>query len=169
MHKSPFLMFVDEGAEGGGGDAGGDSGQGDEGQFTQADIDRLVGQARQEERRKVSARFADYDDLKAKADGAKSVEQQLADLTSKHAAAEQRALRADVANRHGISAEDRDLFLTGDTEEVLTNQAKRLAERTADQKRQGGVVRREGGNRNTNDKDGPLREFTRELFGNNDQ
>jgi hypothetical protein len=168
MLKSPFLMSVDPGAEGGGDDSAG-QGAGDGGQtFTQEDIDRLVGQARQEERRKVSARFSDYDDLKARAEGAKTVEQQLADLKNEVAAARASALRSDIAAKHGISAEDRDLFLTGDTEEILTAQAKRLAERTADQARQGGVVRREGGNRNPNGKDDPMREFTRELFGNND-
>lgn len=170
MHKSPFLMSVDAGAEGGGADSADQGASGDGAQtFTQEDIDRLVGQARQEERRKVSARYSDYDDLKAKAEGAKTVEQQLSDLKNEVAAARARALRSDIAAKHGISAEDRDLFLTGDTEETLTAQATRLAERNADQKRQGGVVRREGGNRSTNGKDDPMREFTRGLFGNNDQ
>jgi hypothetical protein len=158
----PWLRYIDavDGAEGGDG-ADGDT---NEQTFTQADLDRIVKERVQRER----AKYSDYDDLKAKAAGAKTVEDRLAEVEGRAKDAEARALRADIANKHGISAEDRDLFLTGDTEDVLTAQATRLAERDADQKRQGGVVRREGGNRNQNGKDDPMREFTRGLFGNND-
>ena len=160
----PGLMFADDGADGG----GDEKPEGQEQTFTQADVDRLVGTARQDERRKASAKFADYDDLKAKADGAKTVEERLAQVEARAKDAEARALRSDIANRHGISAEDRDLFLTGADEATLEAQAKRLAQRAADEKRRGGGVRREGGNRTGSDKDGGMREFTRSLFGNND-
>lgn len=128
--------------------------------FSQADVDRIV----KDRIARVEAKYADYPDLKAKAEGAKTVEQKLAELESKHAEAEARALRSDIAAKHGISAEDRDLFLTGSTEETLTAQAKRLAEREADRKKQGNVARKEGSTTTTGKDDGELREFARELF-----
>lgn len=108
--------------------------------FTQADLDEVTAKVRREERRKASERFADYDDLKAKAGEKQTAEERLAELETKYAAAEARRLRAEVANAHGISAEDRDLFLTGADEETLTAQAKRLAERTSEGKKQGNYV-----------------------------
>lgn len=98
--------------------------------------DRLAQQAKN--------KFGDYDDLKAKADGARTIEQKLADLEAKNAEAEARALRSDIAAKHGISAEDRDLFLTGSDEASLEAQAKRLAERNTDQKKNGLRARKEG-------------------------
>ena len=129
--------------------------------FTQAELDQIV---RDRLAQQAKNKFGDYDELKAKAEGAKSVEQQLADLASKHAEAEARALRSDIAAKHGISAEDRDLFLTGSDESALEAQAKRLAERVADQKKGGNVARREGTTTTTPDKDKDMREFTRSLF-----
>jgi hypothetical protein len=142
----PWLRFVDttDSAEGGaGGDKSGDEDK-QETTFTQADLDKYAAKVRGEERRKASERYADYDELKTKADGAKTVEQKLVELEQKHAAAEARALRSDIAAAHGISAEDRDLFLTGTDEETLTAQAKRLSEREADRKKQGNRAPHEG-------------------------
>lgn len=104
--------------------------------FTQADVDKIVKERVSRER----AKYADYDDLKAKASETQTAEERLAELETKYAAAEARRLRAEVANAHGISAEDRDLFLTGADEETLTAQAKRLAERTSEGKKQGNYV-----------------------------
>ena len=132
--------------------------------FTQADVDRIVAERLTREREK----FKDYDDLKAKAEGAKTVEQKLAELETKHAEAEARAMRSDVAAKHGISAEDRDLFLTGSDEATLTAQAKRLAERVAEQKKQGNVAPKEGGTTNAGKGDEEMREFTRSLFARAD-
>lgn len=132
--------------------------------FKQEDVDRIVKERLERER----AKFADYDDLKAKAEGAKSVEEKLAELEAKHAEAEARALRSDVAAKHGISAEDRDLFLTGSDETTLTAQAKRLAERVAEQKRQGNRAPREGGTTSEGKDDGEMREFARNLFARAD-
>lgn len=128
----------------------------------QAEVNRIV----QERVQRVEAKYADYDDLKSAADGAKTVEQKLADLEAKHAEAEARALRSDIATKHGISAEDRDLFLTGSDEATLTAQAKRLADRAADQKKNGNRAPKEGGATTDADKNKDLRDFTRELFGN---
>lgn len=129
--------------------------------FTQADIDRIVNDRLAQQ---AKNKFGDYAELKAKADGAKSVEQQLADLVSKHAEAEARALRSDIAAKHGISAEDRDLFLTGSDESALEAQAKRLAERVADQKKTGNVARKEGGTTTTGDPEKDMRLAVRTLF-----
>lgn len=133
--------------------------------FTQADIDRIVKDRLEQQ---AKNKFGDYDELKAKADGAKTVEQKLADLESKHAEAEARALRSDIAAKHSISAEDRDLFLTGTDEATLTAQAKRLQEREAERKKQGNVARNEGGTKNEGKGDESTREFVRGLFGQTD-
>lgn len=132
--------------------------------FTQADLDKVVKDRVARER----AKYADYDDIKARAEGAKTVEEKLAELEGKYSAAEARALRSDIAAKHGISAEDRDLFLTGTDEETLTNQAKRLAEREADRKKHGNVAQNEGETKQTGKPSNDLREFTRGLFGSTD-
>ena len=132
--------------------------------ITQADVDRIV----KERIARVEAKYADYGDLKKAAEGAKTVEQKLADLESKHAEAEARALRSDIATKHGISAEDRDLFLTGSDEATLTAQAKRLAERIADQKKNGNRAPKEGATTNSGNTDSDARTFARNLFGGAD-
>lgn len=111
--------------------------------------------------------FGDYADLKARAEGAKSVEQKLAELESKHAEAEARALRSDIATKHGLSAEDRDLFLTGSDEATIVAQAKRLAERIADQKKTGNRAPKEGRTVTTtiSPKDAAKREWLQSLSG----
>lgn len=138
-----------------------DGAQKQEQTFTQADVDKIV-KTRAE--RLAKQLYPDYDDLKAKADGAKSVEQKLADLEAKHAEAEARALRSEIATKHGVSAEDRDLFMTGSDAAALEAQAKRLADRAADQKKNGNRAPKEGGTTNSGDEDKDMREFTRGLF-----
>lgn len=140
---------------------GGDGKQDQDKSFTQADLDRIVKDRLAQQRKNE---FGDYADLKAKADGAKTVEQQLADLATKHAAAEARILRADIASTYGISKEDRDLFLTGSDEASIEAQAKRLAERNADQKKAGNRAPREGRTTTTGDPDKDMREAVRGLF-----
>lgn len=135
-----------------------------EAKFTQADIDKAVKERIARER----AKFADYDDLKAKAAGAKTVEEKLAELEGKYSAAEARALRSDVAARYGLSAEDRDLFLNGTDEATLEAQAKRLADREADRKKSGNTAPKEGGTKTTGKGDEAQREFVRGLFGQPD-
>ena len=75
-------------------------------------------------------------------------------LESDAATARTEALRLRVASKFGISDDDADLFLTGTDEESLTRQAKRLADRESDKKKQGNYVPREGnqpGNASDND------------------
>lgn len=130
--------------------------------FTQAELDQIITDRLAQQ---AKNKFGDYDALKAQADGAKSVQQQLADLSAKHAEAEARALRADIASTYGISKEDRDLFLTGSDKDALTAQAKRLADRAEDQKKNGNRAPKEGSTTTGADKNKDMREFTRELFG----
>lgn len=127
--------------------------------FTQADVDRIVRERVQRER----AKYADYDELKAKAAGVKTVEDRLAEMEKRTAAAEASALRSDVAARHGISAEDRDLLLTGTDAETLEAQAKRIAE-ASERKKKANIVPREGSNPKASGGD-EEREFVRKLFG----
>ena len=129
--------------------------------FTQAEVNQIIKDRLDQQARN---KFANYDEYKAAAEGAKTVEQKLADLESKHAEAEARALRSDIATKHGISAEDRDLFLTGSDEAALEAQAKRLAERVADQKKNGNVARKEGGTTTGEDKNKDMRSFVGNLF-----
>lgn len=59
------------------------------------------------------------------------------EANARAAAAEAELARLRVASAHGISVEDAELFLTGTDEETLVAQAKRLATREADRKRDG--------------------------------
>lgn len=132
--------------------------------FTQDQVNQLVGQARQDERRKATSKFADYDDLKARAEGAESVEQQLAELRGENARIARDNLAARIAAQHGIPPEDADLFLTGADEQTLQAQAQRLAARETDRKRQGNFAPNEGHTPPTPPAD-EMRAFTRQLFG----
>ncbi|WP_138945254.1 hypothetical protein [Plantibacter sp. M259] len=142
-------------------ETGADGGGQQEQSLTQADVDRIV----KDRVARVQAKYADYEELKVKAEGAKTVEEKLAELEGKYSAAEARALRSDVAAKYGLSVEDRDLFLTGTDEATLTAQAKRLADREADRKKQGNVAPKEGATDTTGGPSKDLREFTKGLFG----
>lgn len=174
MHrlKKPIWTFAAEGGgEGGGGGTEGGSGGGTEGQggeqqgqqeqtFTQADIDRIVG----ERVKRVEAKYSDYGDLKAKAEGAKTAEERIAGLEQQIKATEREALVRRIQAKHGISDEDADLFLTAADEEGLTAQAARLAKRESDRKKNGNHVAREGNQTTAAPND--ERAAVRQLFGN---
>lgn len=158
-----------EGGEGGAGNGSGGAGEGGEGAtFSQADVDaaveKIAAKIRAEERQKVTAKFADYDDLKKKAEGAKTAEERMAELEQEIQTTKREALRRRVQAAHGISDEDADLFLTGTDEESLTAQAKRLAEHVVQQKKQGNRVPREG--TSSSAKTADERAAVRSLFGN---
>lgn len=120
--------------------------------------------AREWERRAKANRSA-ADELAALQDSTRALEETLADLQSRHTEAETRALRSDIATKHGISAEDRDLFLTGSDEASLEAQAKRLAERDATNS-MGNRAPKEGYVLNsTSSKDAAKREWLASLSG----
>ena len=106
---------------------------------SQDDLNRIIAERVERERRK----FADYDDVKAKAAKFEEIEQanksELEKLTEEREtiarerdAARAEVLRYRVAAKHGITDEDAELFLTGSDEETLTKQAQRLSERVED-------------------------------------
>lgn len=149
--------------------------------FTQEEVNKLIGTTRSEERRKVSEKYADYDDLKKAADGKKTADQLVAELQNRIEQSETKALRAQIAADFGISTRrgddgnpsDAELFLTGTDEETLTAQAKRLSDREAEKataeaerKKKNPIVSKEG----TSTKTGTTteeddREFARNFFG----
>jgi hypothetical protein len=141
--------------------------EGDEGKeqtFTQADVDRIVADRLKRERETTKTKYADYDALKEKAGEAATAEQRIATLEREVETSKREALKRRVQAAHGIADEDADLFLTGTDEETLTAQAKRLAERTSEQKKNGNHVPREGNNPSS-DGGGDDRAFVRQLFG----
>lgn len=137
--------------------------------FTQADVDRIV---RDRLNQQAKNKFGDYDDLKTKAGETQTLEQRVADMEARTAAAEAEALRSRVAAEFGISTKkgpkgepaDADLFLTGTDESTLNAQAQRLAGREVDRQKQGNVARREGTTTSTGKDDTDEREFVRNLF-----
>lgn len=125
--------------------------------FTQADVDKIVRDRVKRERDK----YADYDDLKAKASEATTAEDRIAELEKQYKASEVNRLRSDIAAKYGIGAEDRDLFLTGDDEDSLTAQATRLAARDSESKNRSNVVPGEGAT--TTPGSDPSRSFIKKL------
>lgn len=138
---------------------------------TQDDLNKVINERLTRER----AKFADYKDLKAKATKLDEIEQanqseadktakRIADLETELSNQRRDSSRLKIAAAHGITdADDIDLFLTGNDEETLTKQAKRLADRTAEKKKQGNHVPNEGATQNAAKGD-EMREFTRDLF-----
>jgi hypothetical protein len=176
MHKRtlpPFLRTIEDGGDGGGSSEGANN-------FTpittQDDLNKVIADRVNRER----AKFADYKDIKAKADRLDSLEaankseaervaERIAALESENARIQSEALRSRIQAKHGISDEDAALFLTAADEVTLTAQATRLADREADRKKRGNVAPKEGGSAdNSGGADSDVREFTRQLFGNTD-
>ena len=136
LHR-PWLMFtVDPSNEGGGGDTGEqqqDDGGKPERTFTQDDLDKAV----RDRLNREKAKYADYGDLKAKADqydeltaAQKTAEQRAADDLAKaqKAAADAlaEAVRYKAAGKAGIDPESDDFALigSGDEETVMTRAAR---------------------------------------------
>ena len=125
--------------------------------FTQADVDRIVRERVQREK----AKYADYDDLKAKAGQSTTLEERVAGLETAAREAESRALRAEIANAKGLTPSQAKR-LVGSTREELESDADELLKDIGAQKKQGNVVPREG--RTPQASDDPMREFARGLF-----
>jgi hypothetical protein len=130
--------------------------------FTQTDVDRIVADRLKREREATKAKYADYDDLKVRAGEKATADERIAALETALQSSTHEALKRRVQAAHGISDEDADLFLLGTDEDTLTAQAKRLAERDSDRKKNGNHVPREGNNPKPGDD--PEREFARQLF-----
>jgi hypothetical protein len=138
---------------------------------SQDDLNKVINERLTRER----AKFADYKDLKTKAAKLDEYEQanqseaektakRIADLEAELTNTRRATSRLKIASEHGITdADDIDLFLTGTDDETLTKQAKRLAERTADRKKNGNHVPREGASPNSTGGEGL--ETVRALFG----
>lgn len=174
--KGPIWPVLGGSEDGGhpngeGGEGAGSENDSDTKTLTQAEVDKIVGKARAEERRKVSEKYSDYDDLKKEADGKKTAEQRFAELEQKFAQSEANTLRLRVAGRFGISTtpgedggpSDADLFLTGTDEETLTAQAQRLAAREEERKNNQPLVYGEG--TNPRPKPSSTQEFLKTLTG----
>lgn len=136
--------------------------------FTQSDVDRIVADRLKREREATRTKFADYDDLKAKAGTATTLEERVAAMEKRAIEAETSALRAKYAV--DVPEELRPL-LTGSTDEDLAVQRDLLVAKVqreelavAERKKQGNRVPREGDIPKTGGND-PNREFVNELFG----
>jgi len=131
--------------------------------FTQADVDRIVAERLKREREATKAKFGDYDDLKAKAEGAKTLEGRVAEIERQAKESEARALRAEVANAKGLTPTQAKR-LVGSTKEELEADADELLADIGAQKSKNNVSPREGNNpKSGTDDEG--RAFARELFG----
>jgi len=155
------LRFV----EGDGGDSG--AGQGDAGKsgeepqgksdhtFTQADVDRIVADRLKRERE----RYADYDDLKARAGQATTLEERVAQIERTAREASERAMRAEVANAKGLTPTQAKR-LVGSTREELEADADELLADIGASKRNGNHAPLEGNNPPpADDKDATARAF----------
>jgi regulator of protease activity HflC (stomatin/prohibitin superfamily) len=91
--------------------------------FTQADVDRIVRERVKREREK----FADYDDLKKRAEGATTLEERVAGIERQAKESEERAMRAEVANAKGLTPTQAKR-LVGETREELEADADELLE-----------------------------------------
>ena len=151
------------GAPGSDGSGDGDGGSGEAKTFSQEDVDKLMSKVRSEERRKASEKFGDYDDLKEKAGKSRSLEERIAAMEKASADAELKALRAEIAAENGLSTEDRDLLLTGGDEDTIRQQAKHIAEKSANARKRGPSAPREGNKTTPNASE--EREAARQLFG----
>lgn len=138
---------------------------------SQDDLNKVINERLTRER----AKFADYKDLKTKASEfdklqaanqteAEKAAARVAELEAELNGVRSESNRLRIATEHGITdADDIRLFLTGTDEETLTEQARRLAERTADRKKNGNRVPNEGTNSTSTEGEGL--ETVRALFG----
>ena len=139
MSETAAESAATEATQTGGEEAKGEAKQ-EEQSFTQADVDRIVRERVKRERDK----YADYDDLKKAAGDKATAEERIATLEGEIKASKREALVRRVQAAHGISDEDADLFLTGQDEDTLMAQAKRLGTREVERKQNGNVVPAEG-------------------------
>lgn len=162
---------------------GAQGGEGFKAITSQDELNRVIGERIARAEAKASEKYADYEDLKAKAakfdevDQASKTEAQktaerIAKLEQELSGTRAGALRTSIAAEYGVSTKkgpngepsDADLFLTATDEATLRKQAERLAQTASDRKKSGGRDPFAG---RTPSKPGgdPMRDFTRDLFG----
>lgn len=134
--------------------------------FTQADVDRIVADRLKREREATKTKYADYDDLKKRAEGATTLEGRVADIERQAKESDARAVRAEVANAKGLTP-NQAKRLVGETREELEADADELLKDIGAQKKRGNHVPDEG-KPPSKSGDDPMREFTRNLFGADD-
>jgi ATP phosphoribosyltransferase regulatory subunit HisZ len=110
-------------------------------------------------------KYADYDDLKARAGTATTLEERVAEIERQAKDSERRALRAEIANAKGLSPSQA-RRLVGETREELESDADELLKDIGAQKQTGNHVPREGTNPQPGEDD--MRSFTRNLFTRGD-
>ncbi len=117
---------------------------------------------------RVQAKYADYDELRSKAqqfDAAQgTTDDRIAKLEKELESTRTTALRSRIQAKHGISDEDAALFLTATDEATLTKQAERLAE-TANDRKKNGNRDPFAGHTPSKAGDDAMREGVRALFG----
>jgi hypothetical protein len=150
--------------EGGEGGEGGEPKGKEADSFTQADVDRIVAERLKREREATKTKYADYDDLKAKAAGAQTAEERIAAMEKEIRDAKVSALRAQYAV--DVPEKLRPL-LTGTTDEELKEQRDLLMDGEAERKKRGNRVPHEGKTPTKSGDDG-MREFARDLFNRPD-
>ena len=129
--------------------------------FSQAEVDRIVADRLKREREATKAKYADYDAIKEKAGQSTTLEERVAGLEQAAKDAENRAIRAEIANAKGLTPSQAKR-LVGSTREELEADADELLKDIGAQKKQGNHVPREG--QNPQATDDPMREFSRGLF-----
>ncbi|MEU7771233.1 hypothetical protein AB0C44_07895 [Micromonospora taraxaci] len=141
---------------------------------SQDDLNRVIADRVQRERGK----FADYNDLKAKASRLDEIEQanksEIEKANDRVAKAESEAakvpglvagqLREHLVKLHQIEADDAELFLTATDPELLLKQVDRLLAQGSQRKKTGNHVPREG-TTPTSSGGNDMRSFTNDLFG----
>lgn len=127
-----------------------------------AEVEKIAAKIKSEERRKVSEKFADYDDLKAKAGNATTLEERVAEIERQAKESEARAMRAEVANAKGLTPTQAKR-LVGTTREELESDADELLADIGAQKKNNNVSPREGTNPKSSGTS-ELGEFTKNLF-----
>lgn len=130
--------------------------------FTQADVDRIVAERLKRERETTKTKYADYDDLKAKAGEATTLEERVAAMEKRATDAEAAALRAKYAA--DVPEKLRPL-LTGATDEELKAQRDLIVEGEVERKKHGNRVPKEGTSTSSSPNgEDEMRGFTRDLF-----
>lgn len=106
--------------------------------FSQADLDRIVAERLERDRKarslspdqvkEMKQQLKEAEDTKSEAE---KLQARLEELESKLSASEMSAAKARIQASYGISDEDAELFLNGTDAEAIERQAKALSERLA--------------------------------------